>query len=147
VQPSTPAECPKPDPSVYEDEPNQEHVTAQNATTYGENPPEPAKIATQSDEQPPKRPRGRPKKVDAPAADSGPKNGPQPTGDKPISNLKGDESLLIPPKQRAKQLLNGDTAQLAKISEKVLGYDRQSFEDLFEREAVAIVSYVLENQK
>ena len=100
--------------------------------------PETASPAAQAE----KPKRGRPRKVEAPSA--------QPTVAQVAARgegLRGDESVLVEPKERAKQLLDGDVEKLKKVSLHLFNYERDSFEDLFPRESVAIIGYMMQQSQ
>lgn len=86
----------------------------------------------------PRRGRGRPKKTEAPApsskADSpAPAAAPAPE-QKPAAKSTGRPSVDI-----LRQRLGSDVVKLVDLTTKVLGYERESFNDLFEREAVMLL--------
>lgn len=100
------------------------------------------------DAQPEKPKRGRPagsKKAQPTPSASG-----QPTVAQVAAaggGLRGDESVLVEPKERAKQLLNGDVELLKKVSLELFNYERDNFDDLFQRESVAIVGYMMQKER
>lgn len=146
VKKEEPAAAPEPPAgSETEPEPAPGPVEAEVVETEPEAP-----AATQPQaEQPPARKRGRPRKVDAPEASGAA----EPASDLPSrpapkekEGKEGDGDTPMTPKVRIKQILQGDVERLKKASAAILGYERDSFDDIFDREAVSMIAAITANK-